>query len=84
MTPDETIEQQARMEAEARYPYAIPGVLDDWERRNCINGYAAALIAERSKPRPSVEEIMAIVGPLCLGEATERHITDRLTKLFNK
>lgn len=84
MSTHETIEQQARREAEARYPYAIPGVLDDWERRNCINGYAAALIAERSKPQPSVNKAMEVVNEEVSHEPDRWRVLARLTKLFNK
>lgn len=58
MTPDETIEQQARREAEERYPTHY-GQRESWAEHIATferEAYAAALIAERSKPQPSVDE----------------------------
>ena len=39
--------------------------------------------AER-KPQPlTMEQVMSVVGPLCIGDATEQAIRDRLTTLLN-
>ena len=60
MTPDTTIEEQARREAEAKYPIKFwptspAGTMAlslEMARREA---YSSALIAERSKPQPSVD-----------------------------
>ena len=85
------IEEQARREAEERYPAArvmhFSGdgpVLDVGAVRLKREAYAAALISERSKAQPlTVEQVMSVVGPLCIGDATERAIRDRLTTMLN-
>ena len=96
MTPD-TIEQQARREAEAKYPPAwgpSPGGLsvdhNHVQRRVCYE----TLVAERSKPQPSVEEVMREVWTWAMdarmvNAQTEPYylnsdLRDRLTKLFAK
>lgn len=62
-------EQQARREAEEKYPSAYSGSvmlsqraihrIEEFEERNDIRreAYAAALISERSKPSPTCEPI---------------------------
>ena len=52
---NDTLMQQCRREAEERYPCAIPGIIDDYERRRWIKLWAECLYAERSKCPPTVE-----------------------------
>lgn len=104
MTPDTTIEQQARKEAEAKYPGNRP----DFNplRRDEVpisatalghsviltqrEAYAAALIAERSKPQPSVDALMSCIDNYFGDSRFEvpwdildrGELRDRLAKLF--
>lgn len=59
MTQDETIEQQARREAEAAY-HSSGNEMSDHKKRQCfVTGWLAC--AERSKPQPSVDEVVAFI-----------------------
>lgn len=75
MSTNATLMDECRKEAEEMYP------LSRIERE----AYAAALYAERSKPRTglTVEEMMEVVEPLCIGEATSSSIRARLTAKLN-
>lgn len=93
MTPDATIAEQARREASEAWMNAglLPKYVspEDWKI-----GYAAALIAERSKPQPSVDEVMEEVSlwyadperskPGLTMYENWKMLYDRLTKRFNK
>jgi hypothetical protein len=72
---NDTLMEQCRREAEAIHPLSRP------ERE----AYAAALYAERSKPRTglTVEDVMEVVEPLCIGEETSSAIHARLTNKLN-
>ena len=50
-----TLMDRCRREAEERYPCAIPGIIDDYERRRWVKLWAECLYAERSKRPPTVE-----------------------------
>ena len=84
MTPNTTIEEQARREAREAWMnnsksidmYTAP---EDWKA-----GYAAALISERSKPQPSVEEVMEVVKEEVSHEPDRWRVLSRLTKLLNR
>ena len=52
---NDTLMDQCRREAEERYPCAIPGIIDDYERRRWVKLWAECLYAERSKRPPTVE-----------------------------
>ena len=100
MPPDTTIEEQARMEAEAKYPERSRNGVNEsghvftYTDKRLLEreAYAAALIAERSKPQPSVDEVVAICREEFEKARTayfpptvfERSLRDRLTKLLNK
>lgn len=94
MTTDENIEQQARREAEAKYPTHY-GQRESWAEHIATferEAYAAALIAERSKPQPSVDieviqqELEAWLktcgSPIPCHDEYMDDLRDRLTKLF--
>jgi hypothetical protein len=107
MTPDTTIEQQARREAEERYPDDLDPAKGQWMYRD-ITGtekcYTSAtclmkrqvcmetLIAERSKPQPSVDQIMSCIDNYFGDSRFEvpwdildrGELRDRLTTLLNK
>lgn len=96
MTPNDTLMEQCRREAEERHRMsvyaehrfvqttdaALAAAIVEAKRE----AYAAALYAERSKPRTSlsVGEVMEIVEPLCIGEATSTTIRARLTAKINE
>ncbi len=52
---NDTLMDQCRREAEERYPCAIPGIIDDYERRRWVKLWAECLYAERSKRPPAVD-----------------------------
>ena len=79
MTPDTTIEEQARREAEAKYP------MDHYTHQVMREAYISALVAERSKPQPSVEEVMEVVMQWLWERSSKAvELRERLTKLFSK
>ena len=72
---NDTLMDQCRREAEERYPCAIPGIIDDYERRRWVKLWAECLYAERSKRPPTVQgpQMITVDGAM---EAMARHYFD--------
>lgn len=67
-TMNDTLLDQCRREAEERYPCAIPGIIDDYERRRWVKLWAECLYAERSKRPPAVD------GPPMITVEEAKHV----------
>lgn len=88
MTPNDTLMEQCKNDSYE----AFVAVYDDFQDPNAdamswMKGYAAALYAERSKPRTSlsVDEVMALI-PQCMerGQLNETYLRHAMTSKLNE